>query len=49
MEEEAMTEEEIVKQLAEMITDEVTDIEDIPDQNPEADIEDIVEGEVENG
>lgn len=35
-----MTDEEIMEQLAGMVSDEVTDIEDIPDQTPEPDMED---------
>lgn len=38
-EEENMTDEEIIEQLAEMVSDEVSDIEDIPDQTPEPDME----------
>lgn len=34
-----MTDEEIVQELAEMVSDEVTDIEDIPDQTPEPDMD----------
>lgn len=35
-----MTDEDIMEQLANMVSDEVTDIEDIPNQTPEPDMED---------
>ena len=34
-----MTDEEILAELAEMISDEVTDLEDMPDQTPEPDMD----------